>query len=204
MGKSMTKKIISLVAAFLMTLAAAQPASAQYAHGVYTYIQNEAEYSIQLPDAPTGQTLWADGKYVIPFLDAPPKFGSVGEIATLTRVDPDTGDTFDVKITFLKAERDFLISLTKEKMMAAITDALKDVQLDQREEHFSGGSDTLKWATVTGFSADQSNALHFNAVHYLVGLSSIMVVQVSYSVENRLYQSWYDTMSKSIKYAGLR
>lgn len=172
--------------------------------GSYTYIHNESEYSVDLPDAPNGVTIYADQKDPIPFLENPPKYGSLGEIATVRRVDLDTGDAFDVNITFLKAERDFLLSMTKDKMMKALDEVYADVRLDNKQENFSSGSDTLKWATVTGFTVDQSNNLLFNATHYLTGLQTILVIKVSYNVENKTFQSYYDQMQKSIKYAGLK
>ena len=198
------------LASFIPLLLAAFVAGAMLApkqaeaRGYYTYIQNDAEYSVDLPDAPIGQTIWADQKTPIPFLDNPPKFGSLGEIAKLQLTDGDTGNSFNVSITFLKADRDFLLSMTQEKMVAELAGLYKDTPLDQKEQHFSAGSDTLKWATLTGYSADKNNSLHFNAAHYLVGLSSIMVIQVSYNIEDKTYQSFYDQLAKSIKYAGLK
>ncbi|HYD17480.1 MAG TPA: hypothetical protein VEF76_03250 [Patescibacteria group bacterium] len=172
--------------------------------GTYTYIHNEAEYSIDLPDAPVGETVWADQKDPIPFIENAPKFGSIGEIARVKRVDIDTGDTFEVEITFLKAERDFLLSMTQERMKEELNNVYKDMNLDNKQESFSAGSDTLKWATLTGFTVDENNNLLFNSAHYLTGLSSVMVVRSRYNVENKKFQGYYDTMSKSIKYAGLK
>lgn len=194
---------MTLLAAALAFTAFLSPHPA-LARGFYTYIQNDAEYSVDLPDAPVGHTIWADQKQPIPFLENPPKFGSLGEVATLRMVDPDSGNAFDVSITFIKADRDFLLSMTQEKMTMALAELYKDMPLDQREQHFSAGSDTLKWATLTGYSADKNNSLHFNAAHYLVGLSSIMVIKVSYNIEDKTYQSYYDQLAKSIKYAGLK
>lgn len=172
--------------------------------GTYTYIHNESEYSMDLPDAPTGMTVWADRKEPIPYLEDPPKFGSLGEVATIRRSDLDTGDTYFLEITFLKAERDFLLSMTKQKMQKAINELFKDVRLDNRQENYSSGSDTLKWATLTGFTVDESNNLLFNAAHYLTGLQTITVIRVKYNVENKTFQRWYDEMAKSIKYTGLK
>lgn len=168
----------------------------------YVYIHNDAEYSIDLPEPPKASTIWADQEEPIPYLENPPKYGFVGEHAWLKRADNDTGDVFAVDITFLKADRDFLLSLNKEKMLQAMNDFYKDVSLDNKEEHFSAGTDTLKWATVTGFSVDKANSLHYNAAHYLTGLDSIMIVKVDYNVENQNFQKYYDTLAKSIKYAG--
>lgn len=168
----------------------------------YVYIHNDAEYSIDLPEPPKAETIWADQEAPIPFLDNPPKYGFVGEHAWLKRADNDTGDVFSVDVTFLKADRDFLLSLSKEKMLAEMNNFFKDVALDNKEEHYSAGTDTLKWATVTGFSVDKTNSLHYNAAHYLSGLDSIMVIRVDYNVENTSFQKYYDTLAKSIKYAG--
>ena len=127
--------------------------------GTYTYIHNEAEYSIDLPDAPVGATVWADQKDKVPFLENPPKFGSIGEIARVRRVDIDTGDTYETEITFLKAERDFLLSMTEQRMKDELNNLYKDMNLDNKQETFSAGSDTLKWATLTGFTVDENNNL---------------------------------------------
>ncbi len=172
--------------------------------GTYTYIHNEAEYSIDLPDAPVGITIWADQKDPIPFLENPPKFGAIGEIARVRRVDIDTGDTYEVEITFLKAERDFLLSMTEERMKEELEKVYKDISLDNKQETFSAGSDTLKWATLTGFTVDENNNLMFNSAHYIMGLQSIMIVKSRYNVENKKFQGYYDAMAKSIKYEGLK
>jgi hypothetical protein len=197
-GDSKAMKQILGVVLFLglMVFAPLRPAHA------YVYIHNDAEYSIDLPEPPKASTIWADQEDPIPFLDNPPKYGFVGEHAWLKRADNDTGDVFNVDITFLKADRDFLLSLTKDKMIGSLKDLYKDVSLDNEEEHYSAGTDTLKWATITGFSVDKGNSLHYNAVHYLSGLDSIMVIRVDYNVENTTFQKWYDTLAKSIKYAG--
>ncbi len=204
----MKKKI--QIAAYAAIFAAAayalfvQHSQAYIDKGAYTYIHNEAEYSMDLPDAPSGRTIWADRREPIPFLDDPPKFGSIGEVATVVRTDLDTGDVFKLEITFLKAERDFLLSMTKAKMQKALTEMYKDTRLDNEQENYSSGSDTLKWATLTGFTVDESNNLLFNAVHYLTGLQTLTVIKVSYNVENKNFQRWYDEMAKSIKYTGLK
>jgi hypothetical protein len=168
----------------------------------YIYVHNEAEYSIELPDAPHGTTIWADQEEPVPYLEKPPKYGMLGEHATMRRANVDTGDIFDVDITFLKADRDFLLSLTKEKLMETLKDLYKETPLDNPEEHYSQGTDTLKWATLTGFTVDSTNSLHYNAAHYLVGLETIMVIKVNYTVENEQFQKWYDVLAKSIKYVG--
>lgn len=199
-------KILAFAAIFALSCYAlfAGRSQAFIDKGTYTYIHNEAEYSIDLPDAPTGETIWADRKEPVPYLEDPPKFGPLGEHAWITRADLDTGDLFNLDITFLKAERDFLLSMTRPKMFKALEEIYKDKRLDNRQENFSSGSDTLKWATLTGFAVDESNNLMFNAAHYLTGLQTIVVIKVSYNVENKTYQRWYDEMQKSIKYTGLK
>jgi len=170
----------------------------------YYYIHNEGEYMVWLPDAPTGRTIWADddgnGKKTIPLLTKPPKFGSLGEYADVERVDPESSDQFKVHIIFLKASRDFLTSLTKEKMYKELHKT--DVYLNNMQEHFSKGTDTLKWATLIGYSVDKHNNLHYNAAHYLAGESSIEVIRVSYSLDNKTFQKYYDKLLASIRYTG--
>lgn len=175
---------------------------APQAADAYVYVHNDAEYSIELPDAPKGTTIWADQEEPIPFLENPPKYGMVGEIAKFKRTNVETGDIFAVEITFLKADRDLLLSMTQKKMLDILKELYTDVKLDTPEEHFSAGADTLKWATMTGFTVDKANSLHYNAAHFLTGLDTLMVVKVDYNVENEEFQKYYETLSKSIKFVG--
>ncbi|MEZ0260035.1 MAG: hypothetical protein ACAH80_03450 [Alphaproteobacteria bacterium] len=193
------KKTFFAALALTVALAAVAP---KPAHALYVYIHNEAEYSIELPDAPLGTTIWADQDKAVPYLENPPKYGSIGEIAFLKRVDADSGDSFEVNITFLKADRDFLLSMTKEKMLTALQDLYTASPLEDMKEVFSAGTDTLKWATLTGYKVDQANALHYHTAHYLTGLDTIMIVQVQYNLENKVFQKYYETLAKSIKYVG--
>lgn len=187
------KKIFACLIAFLLFTT---PAFADY-----TYIHNDGEYSMVLPDAPTGVTIWGDDKQV-PYLDHKERYGEIGEYATLHITDPATLDYFDAKITFIKAEPEFLAALTKEKVQQLLSLEYKDTQLDQRKDDYSGGTGTLKWATITGYSVDQSNRLLFNAAHFLVGTGTITVVRVQYSLENEKFNEAYKTFAASIKYIG--
>lgn len=202
----MLKKIglLSIILAISAVMLAPRFSGAFIDKGTYTYIHNEAEYSVDLPDAPNGYTIWADQKDPIPFLEDPPKYGTLGETAIVKRVDLDTGDTFETEIIFLKAERDFLLSMTKEKMLDALDNIYADVRLDNKQVSYSPGSDTLKWATMTGFTVDQSNNLLFNAAHYLTGLQTILVIKTKYNVENKIFQGYYNQLQQSIKYKGLK
>ena len=188
-----------IAAALFAALFAAAPANATETY--YRYAHFAAEYGVDLPDAPTGKTLWA-GKDEIPYLDKQPRFGAVGEVATLKRVDTDTGDGFSVEITFLHATRDFLLSLTEDKMKQQIMANFKDNKLDKPQFSFSKGNDTLKWAVQTGYTVDESNNLMFNSVNYLAGTNSIMIIKVAYNVEEKQYEQYYQHLEKSISYIG--
>ena len=165
----------------------------------YIYLHTEGEYSVELPDAPSSKTIWGDDTK-IPYLENPAKFGPIGEKANLRQVDPQTGDVFNVDITFLKANRDYLLSLTPEKMLDMIYADYNDVPLDNMKPGYAPGSDTLKWGTLTGYSVGKDNKPMFNATHFLVGVQSIMVVRVQYSVQNTSYNDLYKSLSASIQY----
>lgn len=180
-----------------LTFATAMPAAADY-----TYIHNEGEYSVVLPDAPVGKTIWADQKEPIPYLDEPGKFGSLGEVARITRMDPDTGDLFDVEITFLKADRPFLLGLTEEKVKEYLKDTLKDTKLEAVKTNYSAGSGTLKWGNMTGFSVDKKNTLVYNAAHFLTGFETLTVIRIKYTAENKVYAQMYKDLQASIKFVG--
>lgn len=186
--------VIALAALFVFC--PPKTASAQY-----TYVHNDAEYSINLPDAPTAVTIWG-GDENIPYLTTPPKNGFVGEKARYRRVDPDTLEFIDVTVTFLKADRDFLLTLTQQKMEDTLNAEYKDMFLDGKGLNYSGGTDTLKWATLTAYSVDINNNVLYNAAHYLAGLETITVIKIQYSLKNKEYNKNYLNISKSIQYAG--
>jgi hypothetical protein len=165
----------------------------------YKYAQNDAEYSIMLPEAPRVATIWADEGNV-PYLEKPPQEGALGEIATFRRVDVITEDTFDVKITFLKADQDFLAGLTEEKMKAALEGDYKDTKLDNKNLYYSASANALKWATISGFTIDKNSHPFYHAEHYLTGRQSIMVIKVQYSVENKEFGEYYKTLTDNIAY----
>jgi hypothetical protein len=191
------KKIILL--AFFSACLTAYPLMAK---ADYTYANAEGEYVVTLPDAPLGETIWAQDRHV-PLIDSPPKYGSVGEYAILTRVDPDTDDIFDVKITFVKADHEFLEKLTEQRIKDELSQIFPDSHLQNVKFSYSAGSGALKWGTYSGFSVNQKNEVIFNIAHYLVGQQSVMTVKVSYSVENKLFSQYYNTLTKSIAYTGL-
>lgn len=185
------------------SLALVQAAPAAQAVTSYTsYAHPEAEYVVALPEAPRVQTIWANDKLGVPYLTEPPAYGALGETGTFIRREPLTGDTFDVRMTFLKADKAFLEGLTRETMLKTLRDDFQDVTLDKVEEKFSAGSQTLKWATITGYSVNKDNDLFFHAAHYMVGLSSINVLRVSYNIENKTYQEYYKKLAGSLRYIG--
>lgn len=184
----------------LSLMIAALPAAAQL-QTTYTYLHNDGEYSIQLPEAPRGETIWADSDNV-PYLDLPPKFGAIGEYATYKYTDSETGDYIELKMTFVKADRDFLLSLTQDKMEGLMIRDLGDLMLDKKTISFSPGGDSLKWGVVTGIAVDADNNLTFNALHFLTGTQTILTVRVTYTAENAALKETYETIASSIKYVG--
>lgn len=169
----------------------------------YKYAHNNAEYSVMLPEVPRARTIWAeDGN--VPYLDQAPARGAIGEVATFRRVDVETEDSFDVRITYLQADSAFLASLTKEKMLAALEKGLQGPPLENKKQGYSAGSNkALKWASISGFSVDKSNRPFYNALHYLTGLESILVIQVRYSIENKVFAEYYHRLASSIIYQPL-
>ncbi len=194
MGETVMRHLFA--AAALLALSLPAPALANY-----VYLHTEGEYSLQLPEAPTGNTIWA-GDANIPYLHNLPKYGSLGETAVFSRQDPNTGDHFDVTITFLKADRDFLLSLKKEDMMATLENEFDDYALSDRKLGYSAGSDTLKWATLAGFSTDKANKPIYVAAHYLTGTSTLTMVKAVYTFQNQTYNNYYIDLVKSIRFAG--
>jgi hypothetical protein len=166
----------------------------------YKYAHNDAEYSVMLPEAPTVETVWADSEN-IPYLDNPPKDAALGEIATFRRADADTNESFNAKITFLKADSDFLSKLTEDGMKAALENDFKDVNLTDKKFDFSTNAGTnLKWATLSGFSIDRYGHPSYNAGHYLTGKQSILVLKVQYSVDNKTFADNFKKLTDNITY----
>ena len=187
-----------LVIAFLAVPARAKE---RFATAYYSYAHNEAEYSVTLPEAPTVETIWG-GYKGIPYLRNPPKHGFLGETATFKRVDINTEDIFEVSIYFLKADKAFLSWLNEIRMKKVLKSAYSKIQMTEGNLAFSKGTKGLKWASLTGFSLERNRPM-FNAMHYLTGLHSILVIRIYYSVENALFQEYYETLVRSITYLPL-
>jgi hypothetical protein len=181
------------------------PASALApAHPYYNYAHDESEYSVMLPEAPESRTIFRESPETTQFLESPPTdSASIGEIATFKRVDIDTEELFNVKITFLKARKNFLQELTEEKIKNMLAKQFRDKPLTNPQFSYSAGSNTLKWASLSGFTLDDHHRPAFNAIHYLTGLQSIVVVQVQYSIENKTFQEYYNTLVNGISYCAL-
>lgn len=167
----------------------------------YRYAPGEGEYAMTLPDAPTAETIWADTKNV-PYLKNPPISGPAGEYAMLKRIDPSTNEAFEVRVTFVKADEEFLSSLTQETIKKTLISLFPGVNIDTPKFSFSQGNGPLKWGTYSGFSADQKGDVLYNVAHYLVGAESLMTVKVSYSAQNPAFAAYYKTFSTSIAYLG--
>lgn len=167
----------------------------------YSYAHDDAEYSVNLPGAPTVVTIWSESAETKPYLKAvPADHAALGELATYKIVNLDTEELFDVKITFLRASRPFLESLNKDKIKHMLEKKYSEVPLSNETFNISEGTGLLKWATLSGFTLDSHHHPAFYALHYLTGLQSILVVEVKYSIENKTFQTYYDNMVKSITY----
>ena len=186
--------------AISLTAFATTPPEEPPAIKYYTYAHNDAEYSVKLPEAPTVETIWATTEYASYLGTTPADNTRLGEIATLKRVDLNTDDLFDVKITFLKVTDQFLRGLSEGVIKKSVASELKDVSLTHESFNMSSSPGGLKWATMTGFSVNKNNQPLFNAVHYLTGLQSILVVRVAYSPQNDLFKDYYKTLVDSISY----
>ena len=167
----------------------------------YNYADDEAEYSVSLPDAPTVSTIWEESPETKAFLKAyPSDHAALGEQAIYKLVDMDTEEMFDVKIIFLRASPAFLESLDEQKIKRMLQKKFKEVSLSNETFNISNGTSTLKWAQLTGFVLDNHHHPAFCAIHYLTGQQSILVVQVRYSLENKHFQEYYNHMVNNIKY----
>lgn len=203
MKKIITMAIISAVFIFLP----ARAESPSPPSSLYKYAHNDAEYSVVLPEAPTVRTIWGD-EGPVPYLDHPPKDGALGEVATFRRVDPKTEDVFDVQITYLKADYDFLDNLTDEKIKGLLANDFKDSNLDGQKIEVKKGQEIktrgetiiLKWLTLTGFSRDESERPIIVTEHFLTGQQSILVVRVRYNIENKTFEDFYNQLAANITY----
>lgn len=186
-------------AALLGVLLAATPARAEY-----TYIHNDGEYTVTLPDAPSGETIWYDYTGDIPFIEERPKYGSLGEKATLHRTDANTGDTFNIDITFIRSGRDYLLGLNEQSVRDLLEKEYDNQKLERKNVSFSAGTGTLKWGTLTGFSVDRNNNLMFYACHILTGNETTTMVKVAFNAENEKFGDTYQKLKNSIKFVGTK
>ena len=189
-----------LLSAVLVAVFLSVPAQAEEEKALkyYNYAHNEAEYAVKLPQAPMVRTIWGEEGYV-PYLRNPPRYGALGEVAVFKQVDINTEEVFEVEIHFLKTDKKFLSWLNEIRMQKVLKGAYRTVQLTDGKLSFSEGTVGLKWAILTGFSVEQNRPI-FNAMHYLTGQQSILVIKIRYNVQNLTFQKYYETLIKSITY----
>ncbi len=171
----------------------------------YKYANYDAEYVISLPEAPTVKTIWEeDISEETPYEGASSENSAIGEIATYTRVDPITGQKFDVQIHFLKADPDFIATINEEALKKAFDEEYLTTPLENKKFTFTVDPvTTLKRAFITGFSTDSKGNHFFNAKYYLTGRQSVQEIKILFSVESKTYGDYYKAISKSITYRPL-
>ncbi len=181
--------------------AAAKPAEIQY----YNYANDESEYSIKMPQAPTVSTIWATSPETKLYLDGnlPKSSSFLGEVGLYTLTDMDTEESYRVKTIFLKAPGSFLASLNSATIEAILRKSYAHKVFISPTYHYSASKNAgaLKWGTLSGFTVDENHQPLFTATHYLTGAHSIFVVRVSFSVTNPLYNRYYNDMVGSITYS---
>ena len=193
-------RIFTLSALFcllcLTTVANAQDEFVRYAAA-------EGEYSLLMPEAPSVSSIWANSPLPGALQIKPPvDIATIGESALYKRVDSDTGDAMTIKVDALQATADSLQNLSQDQLTQALENQVSSLSLENQKVSFSGGSKTLKWATLTGYEIGQDQRVQFHAVHYLSGLESVTLVHITFSLENRRFKSDYETLGSSIKYTG--
>lgn len=188
------KKWALLIALFTLASAPAQAS--------YEYIHNDGEYSLVLPEAPTGHTIWSDDLEGVPFAEYTIRYGSVGERASLHIADDVTGDIFNADILFLKVDPSFLEGLDSVTVVDILKNEAANLRLDNEKFSMSEGTGTLKWATLKGFSISASNNLQYFTAHLLTGMETLMIVKSLHSLEHKEFHQYYQDMTASIKFVG--
>ncbi|MFN7113600.1 MAG: hypothetical protein ACK4PK_04495 [Alphaproteobacteria bacterium] len=178
--------------------------SAQSARAEYAYIHNDGEYSVTLPDAPSGETIWYDHVGDIPFIEERPKFGSLGEVASMRRTDAITGDSFNIDIIFIKSGRDYLLGLDEKDLRALLEREYANQTIENKKISYSPGTGTLKWGTFTGFSVDRNNNLMFHSCHILTGFETVTMIKIAFNAENEKFGETYQKIKNSIKFVGTK
>ncbi|MBU6475272.1 MAG: hypothetical protein KGL10_00095 [Alphaproteobacteria bacterium] len=187
------------------TAAPAQQAQAAPKIEYYNYANDESEYSVMLPEAPTVKTIWATSPETKTYLlgNLPEDTTFLGEIGTFERTDMDTEGTFIAQVIFLKAPQSFLASLTEDKIKSILESTYANTQFAGEKFHYSAspGTGALKWATLSGFTMDERHQPAFCVTHYLTGLHSIFVVRVQFNLTDKLYNEYYNKLLSSITYS---
>jgi len=199
------KVSLKFILIFILYFAYSNQAISKEKIKLYNYANNDAEYSVGLPEAPHVETIWADSKdYDIPYLDTPPESGYIGEIATFKRIDIETEDSFEVKITFLKADKPFLKSLNEEKIKKLIDNDFKDTPLENKSfKYVLDKKNNLQRGSVSGFFVNRDNEPYYYTEHFFTGLESISVVKIVYSIENKTFDNYYKEIINNINYIPL-
>lgn len=165
------------IAAILAVSAPAQAAE-------YRYASEDCDYSIKFPEPPRVATKWADDP-LISFLPPPPaELGHWGEVAYYHNVDLATADFIKVKAMCLRADKEYLESLTKDSMHQTLVDAFRDELVQDIELNYSEGSASLRWATLSGYTVGKDEKITYHYGHFLSGLNTILFIRTEYTPDN--------------------
>ena len=163
----------------------------------YRYAWSDCEYSVELPEAPKVRSIW-DTDTVSSRFEKPILLGQIGEAATYKRVNIATGDSISADVMCMKTTSEFLNSLTMEKMHSSLGTSFKGKTMQGLKKNYSKGAETLSWATIAGYGFDKDKKTVFRVGHYLTGLTTIALITIEVSAENKEFMQQYDLIDKSI------
>jgi len=198
------KVFLALIAVFASTLITTHSNKAYSAEKLYNYANNYAEFSLAMPEAPSVRTIWAENGN-IPYLTTPPQNGAIGEIAFYQTGDSNTKDVFTTEITFLNTGAEFISTLNEQNVTAMIEKDLSYLPELQNKtvKFYPQNNGETKHGEIIGVAVANGGKPIVNAEHFLIGKQSILVIKVSYNIQNEAHDKIYKNMIDTIRYLPL-
>lgn len=168
------------------------------ARAEYNYAHINGEYVFSLPEAPRVETIWSWDKK-IPYIPSAPTDSDavLGERAIFQRRDLEGRYFIRLMATTVKADKDFLESLTRERIQMILADEFIGKDLRNKRFSYSQGNETLKWGTARATSTEGGRRI-FNTAHFLSGLNSLTVIKIEYTPDEGIYDDYFKMIDSSI------
>lgn len=162
----------------------------------YRYSWADCEYNVELPEAPQVKSIWGEDK--LPDFEKISTMGVIGERARYHRIDWQTEDFLKIDILCLQVPQPFLKSLLPGKIFQYLDREIDAPNLSNAKRDTTHGAETLSWSSIAGYHFDSKNRAIYNIAHYLTGLKTVFIINISYIADNPIFTAQFNMVNDSI------